>query len=96
MSRSHALNAEYKVDADYVGTDFQVARWITCDDEKKLAEFRRLFEASLAEDADGFLSYLAPSVWKLNYTEEQWPRHHLPQDTRTYLTIFTTEHTKKI
>ena len=67
------LKAEYKVDAEYVSTDFQAARWITSDNEKKLAEFRRLFEANLAEDADGFLAYLAPSLWKLNYTEEQWP-----------------------
>jgi len=67
------LKAEYGVDADYVGTDFQVARWITCDDAKKLAEFNRLFEPNLAEDADGCLTYLAPNAWKLNYTIEQWP-----------------------
>jgi len=67
------LKAEYGVDADYVGTDFQVARWITCNDARKLAEFNRLFEASLAEDADGCLTYLAPNTWKLNYTIEQWP-----------------------
>ncbi len=67
------LKAEYGVDADYVGTDFQVARWITGDDAKKLAEFKRLFEANLAEDADGCLTYLAPNAWKLNYTIEQWP-----------------------
>jgi len=67
------LNTEYKVDADYTGTDFQVARWIESDNEKKLTEFKRLFESSLAEDADGYLTYLAPSQWKLNYTEEQWP-----------------------
>lgn len=67
------LAAEYRVDADYTSTDFQTARWITCEDDKKLAEFRRQFEPALAEDADGFLTYLAPSVWKLNYTMEQWP-----------------------
>jgi len=67
------LKAEYNVDADYVATDFQTARWVASDDEKKLAEFKRLFEANLALDADGFLAYLAPSAWKLNYTMEQWP-----------------------
>ncbi len=67
------LKTEYKVDADYVGTEFQVARWVSSDDEKKLAEFKRQFEANLAEDGDGFLAYLAPSAWKLSYTEEQWP-----------------------
>ncbi|MFQ5582639.1 MAG: peptide chain release factor 3, partial [Mariprofundaceae bacterium] len=67
------LRVEYNVDADYVATDFQTARWIACNDEKKLAEFKRLFEPNLAEDADGLLAYLAPSEWKLNYTMEQWP-----------------------
>jgi len=67
------LKAEYKVDAAYVSTDFQVARWVTCDDDKKLTEFTRSFDANLAEDGDGFLTYLAPSMWKLNYTIEQWP-----------------------
>jgi len=67
------LKTEYKVDAAYVSTDFQVARWVTCEDDKKLAEFKRTFDANLAEDGDGFLTYLAPSHWKLNYTIEQWP-----------------------
>ena len=67
------LKSEYKVDAAYVSTDFKVARWVTCEDDKKLAEFKRSFDANLAEDGDGFLTYLAPSVWKLNYTIEQWP-----------------------
>ncbi|MDQ6989339.1 MAG: peptide chain release factor 3 [Mariprofundaceae bacterium] len=67
------LKSEYKVDADYVATDFKVARWVTCEDDKKMAEFKRLFDANLAEDGDGFLTYLAPSAWKLGYTEEQWP-----------------------
>ena len=67
------LQAEYRVDADYVGTDFQVARWVTSDDKKKMDEFRRRFEPNLAEDVDGFLAYLAPTPWKLKYTEEEWP-----------------------
>jgi len=67
------LKSEYKVDAAYVSTDFQVARWVTCEDDKKLAEFTRSFDANLAEDGDGFLTYLAPSMWKLNYSIEQWP-----------------------
>ncbi len=67
------LKTEYKVDADYVATDFQVARWVSCENEKKLADFRRQFDASLAEDSDGFLTLLAPSAWKLNYIMEQWP-----------------------
>jgi peptide chain release factor 3 len=67
------LKTEYRVDAEYTGTDFQVARWVHCNDEARLNDFRRQFEMNLAEDADGCLTYLAPSEWKLNYTIEQWP-----------------------
>ncbi len=67
------LKNEYRVDAEYTGTDFQVARWINCDDSNLLRDFKRQFEANLAEDGDGCLAYLAPSLWKLNYTMEQWP-----------------------
>jgi peptide chain release factor 3 len=67
------LQNEYRVDADYVGTDFQVARWITCDDKKVMDEFTRRFESSLARDVDGFLAFLAPNAWQLKYTQEQWP-----------------------
>ncbi len=70
------LRNEYRVDAEYTGTDFQVARWIDSDDEERMRAFRRQFEANLAEDADGCLAYLAPSSWKLNYTIEQWPDIH--------------------
>jgi len=67
------LKAEYNVDADYVGTDFKLARWIKCDNAAKLKEFERQFAASLALDSDDSLAYLAPDAWKLRYTEEQWP-----------------------
>ncbi len=67
------LKTEYRVDAEYTGTAFQIARWITCDDAARLRDFTRQFEVNLAEDGDGCLTYLAPSLWKLNYTVEQWP-----------------------
>ncbi len=67
------LRNEYKVEADYTTTEFQVARWIEADDPEVLAEFKKRHESGLAEDADGFLAFLAPSAWKLNYTMEQWP-----------------------
>ncbi|MBF0282384.1 MAG: peptide chain release factor 3 [Zetaproteobacteria bacterium] len=67
------LKTEYNVDADYTATDFQVSRWIESDNEKKLTEFKRSFEVNLATDAEESLTFLAPSLWKLNYTMEQWP-----------------------
>jgi len=67
------LKDEYFVDATYEGADYATARWIDCADPKKLAEFERTFAPNLALDAEGHLTYLSPSIWKLNYTMEQWP-----------------------
>jgi len=63
------LKAEYNVDADYVGTDFKLARWIGCENASKLKEFERAFSANLAHDSEDRLAYLAPDAWKLNYTQ---------------------------
>jgi peptide chain release factor 3 len=67
------LKAEYGVDAVYESVDFATARWIRSEDPKKLAEFEKKNQASLAIDAEGKLSYLAPSEWRLGYVAEQWP-----------------------
>jgi peptide chain release factor 3 len=67
------LKDEYGVDAVYEGTDFAAARWVSCAERKKLEEFQRDLRANLAIDAEGNLSYLAPSEWRLKYTMEQWP-----------------------
>ena len=67
------LKAEYGVDAIYEGIDFATARWIECGDKKKLAEFEKKCQANLAHDAEGNLTYLAPSEWRLGYVTEQWP-----------------------
>jgi peptide chain release factor 3 len=67
------LRTEYRVDASYEAIDFSTARWIKCEDKKRLAEFEKAFPANMAVDAEEHLAYLAPSAWKLKYTEEQWP-----------------------
>jgi len=67
------LKAEYGVDAVYEPADYAVARWVDCEDPKKLAEFEKKNMANLARDAEGCLSYLAPSEWKLGFCMEQWP-----------------------
>jgi len=67
------LRAEYGVDAVYEPADYVVARWVDCEDPKKLAEFEKKNMANLARDAEGCLSYLAPSEWKLGFCMEQWP-----------------------
>ncbi|MCB2169419.1 MAG: peptide chain release factor 3 [Deltaproteobacteria bacterium] len=67
------LKAEYGVDAVYEAVDYTVARWVACDDRKKLAEFEKKNLASIARDAEGCLSYLATSEWKLGHCMEKWP-----------------------
>ncbi|MDX8414210.1 MAG: peptide chain release factor 3 [Mariprofundales bacterium] len=69
------LKSEYRVDADYVATEFASARWVS-GEEAEMARFRKEFSTALALDHDQQLAYLAPSAWKMNYTIEQWPQIH--------------------
>ncbi len=67
------LKAEYGVDAVYEQVGFGAARWITCDDKKKLEEFKDKFQSDLALDSEGHLTFLAANEWRLNYTRERFP-----------------------
>ena len=67
------LRDEYKVDCVYEGVNVYTARWVECDDEKKLAEFRDKAYENLALDGGGHLAYLAPTRVNLNLTMERWP-----------------------
>ena len=67
------LKNEYAVDAVYEGIEYATARWIECADKKKLAEFEKKNQGSLALDAEGNLTYLASSDWRLGHVAEQWP-----------------------
>ncbi|OGR34613.1 MAG: peptide chain release factor 3 [Desulfuromonadales bacterium GWD2_61_12] len=67
------LKSEYSVDAVYESIDFATARWIECADKKLLADFEKKCQGNLALDAEGNLTYLAPSEWRLGYVLEQWP-----------------------
>jgi peptide chain release factor 3 len=67
------LKTEYGVEAYYDTIEYATARWIACDDKKRLAEFKDKCQANLALDADGHLTYLAASEWRLGFTMEDWP-----------------------
>ncbi len=67
------LYNEYGVKAIHEPVDFGAARWVSCEDKKKLAEFERANQGALALDAEGFLTYLAQNEWMLNYFMEKWP-----------------------
>jgi peptide chain release factor 3 len=67
------LKAEYGVEAFYETVNYGAARWVSCDDRKKLEAFKDKNEADLAVDAEGHLSFLATSEWTLSYTMEHFP-----------------------
>ena len=67
------LKAEYGVDAVYETVDYATARWISCEDRKTLETFKGKNQANLALDAEGHLSFLASSEWRLSNTIERYP-----------------------
>ena len=67
------LKDEYKVDCGYDAISIATARWVHCEDQKVLAEFRRKNETNLAMDGGGHLTYLAPTSVNMSLTQERWP-----------------------
>ncbi len=67
------LKDEYKVDCIFEAVNVQTARWIHCNDEKMLAQFKTKAEANLSLDHAGELVYIAPTRVNLMMAEEKWP-----------------------
>lgn len=70
---AHRLRHEYKVDCEYEPAGLHAARWVTCADEARLAEFRRRARGRLALDGGDRLAYLAPTRVNLALVQERWP-----------------------
>ena len=67
------LLSEYQAECVWEPANIAAARWVYCDDAKKLSDFKARNEASLAIDGGGYLTYLASSRVNLQLTEERWP-----------------------
>jgi peptide chain release factor 3 len=67
------LDDEYNVEAHLSGTSYAAARWVECDDPKKLDAFRSANQNRLFTDAEGDLAYLASSQFRLERMMEDWP-----------------------
>lgn len=67
------LRDEYKVECQFETVNVQQARWIRCDDDKMLADFRRKLDAQLSLDHADELVYLAPTRVNLQMSQERWP-----------------------
>jgi len=70
---AHRLKAEYNVDAGFEAVNVKTARWVECDDEKMLNDFKKKASDNLALDASGSLTYVAPTRVNLDLTIERWP-----------------------
>ena len=80
---ANRLKQEYGADTVYEPMDMAVARWVSCDDPKRLKEFERDNSAFLALDAEQQLTFLGPSLWRLEHVKEQWPEVEFKK-TREY------------
>ncbi|HEY8539949.1 MAG TPA: peptide chain release factor 3, partial [Steroidobacteraceae bacterium] len=67
------LQDEYNVQATFDNVNVFTARWVYCNDAKKLEEFRTKAYDNLALDHSGALVYLAPTRVNLELMLERWP-----------------------
>jgi peptide chain release factor 3 len=65
------LDAEYSLPVEFEVSEFQLARWISSNDRKKLDTFLAANTSSIADDVDGDPVYLARNEFYLGYTRER-------------------------
>ena len=65
------LDAEYSLPVDFEISEFQLARWISSDDRKKLDAFVSANNSGVADDVDGDPVFLANNEFYLGYTRER-------------------------
>jgi peptide chain release factor 3 len=65
------LDAEYSLPVDFEVSEFQLARWISSDDPKKLSAFITANGSGVADDVDGDPVFLARNEFYLGYTKER-------------------------
>jgi peptide chain release factor 3 len=65
------LDAEYALPVEFEVSEFQLARWISSDDRKKLDAFIAANGSGVADDVDGDPVFLAKNEFYLGYTRER-------------------------
>jgi len=65
------LDAEYSLPVDFEISEFQLARWISSEDRKKLEAFLAANGSGVADDVDGDPVFLAKNQFYLDYTRER-------------------------
>lgn len=71
---AYRLKSEYNVECAYENVSVSTARWIECDDNKMLEEFKKKAFDNLALDGNEHLTYIAPTMVNLNLAIERWPQ----------------------
>jgi len=65
------LAEEYGLPVDFDVSEFELARWISSDDETKLNAFMTANRSGIADDLDGDPVFLARNQFYLDYTRER-------------------------
>jgi peptide chain release factor 3 len=65
------LDAEYSLPVEFEQSEFQLARWISSGDPKKLDAFIAANGSGVADDVDGDPVFLARNQFYLDYTRER-------------------------
>lgn len=67
----HRLKFEYSVEITYEPVSYATARWVT-GERKTIEEFEKREKMNLYIDAEGKLTYMASSAWRLENTMDNW------------------------
>ena len=65
------LDAEYSLPVEFEVSEFQLARWVSSDDRKKLDAFIAANSSGIADDVDGDPVFMAKNEFYLGYTRER-------------------------
>ena len=65
--------AEYDLPIGFESTIYDTARWVDIKDEAQRKGFIAEQRASLAEDGDNALVFLARNAWELERVQKDWP-----------------------
>ncbi|OGA03737.1 MAG: peptide chain release factor 3 [Betaproteobacteria bacterium RIFCSPLOWO2_02_FULL_62_17] len=69
---AHRLKHEYGVDARVLASNYRLARWVTCDDARKLKLFIEANAHRIAYDAVDAPAFLAANPYEVSVAQEHW------------------------
>ena len=67
------IRTEYNVPVRFEPSGLYTARWVVADDPRLLKDYADKNRATIADDHDGGLVFLARNAWALGKAEEDWP-----------------------